>query len=83
MNGHSRIPIHEPRERALPSRASYGCEYMRYDSDAGLTDEENIEGLMEITALSLADWLADEPDLYTVDDLKMRFERVVKQERTS
>ncbi len=46
---------------------------MQYDSDADLTDEEIIRGLMEITALSLADWLAGEPDLYTVDDLKIRF----------
>ncbi len=32
-----------------------------YDSDADMTDEEIIEGLMEITALSLSDVLADEP----------------------
>jgi hypothetical protein len=33
-----------------------------YESDADKTDEEIAEGLMEITALSLADLLADEPD---------------------
>jgi len=38
------------RKRALP-----------YDSDADKTDEEIVEGLMEITALSLTDALADEP----------------------
>jgi len=38
------------RKRALP-----------YESDADRTDEEILEGLMEITALSLTDALADEP----------------------
>ena len=33
-----------------------------YESDADKTDEESVEGLMEITALSLTDSLADEPD---------------------
>jgi hypothetical protein len=32
-----------------------------YESDADKTDEEIAEGLMEITALSLTDLLADEP----------------------
>lgn len=32
-----------------------------YESDADKTDEEIVEGLMEITALSLTDSLADEP----------------------
>jgi hypothetical protein len=32
-----------------------------YDSDTDKTDEEIVEGLMEITALSLTDVLADEP----------------------
>jgi hypothetical protein len=32
-----------------------------YESDADKTDEEIVEGLMEITALSLSDLLADEP----------------------
>ncbi len=32
-----------------------------YDSDADKTDEEIIEGLMEITALSITDIIADEP----------------------
>ena len=32
-----------------------------YESDADKTDEEIVEGLMEITALSLTDLLADEP----------------------
>lgn len=32
-----------------------------YESDAGKTDEEIVVGLMEITALSLTDLLADEP----------------------
>lgn len=32
-----------------------------YESDADMTDEEIIEGLMEITALSLSDTLEDEP----------------------
>ena len=32
-----------------------------YESDADKTDEEIVEGLMEITALSLTDVLADEP----------------------
>jgi hypothetical protein len=32
-----------------------------YESDANKTDEEIVEGLMEITALSLTDTLADEP----------------------
>jgi len=34
-----------------------------YESDANKTDEEIVEGLMEITALSLTDTLADEPRL--------------------
>jgi hypothetical protein len=33
-----------------------------YESDADKTDEEIVEGLMEITALSITDSLADEPD---------------------
>jgi hypothetical protein len=33
-----------------------------YESDVDKTDEEIVEGLMEITALSLTDSLADEPD---------------------
>jgi hypothetical protein len=32
-----------------------------YESDADKTDEEIVEGLMEITAISLTDLLADEP----------------------
>ena len=32
-----------------------------YESDADKTDEEIVEGLMEITVLSLTDLLADEP----------------------
>jgi hypothetical protein len=32
-----------------------------YESDADMTDEEILEGLMEITALSLSDTLEDEP----------------------
>jgi hypothetical protein len=32
-----------------------------YESDADKTDEEIVDGLMEITALSLTDLLADEP----------------------
>ncbi len=32
-----------------------------YESDADKTDEEIVEGLMEITALSLSDTLQDEP----------------------
>jgi len=32
-----------------------------YYSDADKTDEEIVEGLMEITALSLTDALSDEP----------------------
>ena len=32
-----------------------------YESDVEKTDEEIVEGLMEITALSLTDLLADEP----------------------
>jgi len=32
-----------------------------YESDAYKTDEEIVEGMMEITALSLTDLRADEP----------------------
>ena len=32
-----------------------------YESDSDKTDEEIVAGLMEITALSLTDSLADEP----------------------
>jgi hypothetical protein len=32
-----------------------------YESDADKTDEEIVEGLIEITALSLTDLLAEEP----------------------
>jgi len=32
-----------------------------YESDADKTDEEIVEGLMGMTALSLTDLLADEP----------------------
>lgn len=38
------------RKQALP-----------YESDSDKTDEEIVQGLMEITALSLADSLVDEP----------------------
>ena len=41
---------HKDRKKSLP-----------YESDADKTDEEIVTGLMEITALSLTDVLADEP----------------------
>lgn len=41
---------HKGRKQSIP-----------YESDAKKTDEEIVEGLMEITALSLTDVLEDEP----------------------
>ncbi len=38
-----------------------GDKTLLYQSDADKTDEEIVEGLMEITTLSLTDSLADEP----------------------
>ncbi len=35
-----------------------------YKSDADMSDEEIVQGLMEISAISLADSLADEPHKY-------------------
>jgi hypothetical protein len=42
-------------------KASRREQDLPYESDQGLTDEEIAMGLMEITALSLADVLEDEP----------------------
>jgi hypothetical protein len=36
---------------------------LSYESDANKTDEEIVDGLMEITALSLTDSLEDEPTM--------------------
>ncbi len=41
---------------------SKDCQHsIPYESDEGLTDEEIVGGLMEITALSLTDVREDEP----------------------
>jgi len=43
---------------------------LQYDSE----ESEDITGsLMKLSELSLHDFLADEPDVYTVDDLKVRY----------
>ena len=44
-----------------------------YESDADKTDEEITEGLMKLSELSLHDFLESEPDIYTDDDLKVRY----------
>jgi len=43
---------------------------LQYDSE----EPEDITGsLMKLSELSLHDFLASEPDIYTVDDLKVRY----------
>jgi hypothetical protein len=44
-----------------------------YDSDADMTNEEITEGLIALSEISLHDFLASEPDIYTDKDLKVRY----------
>jgi hypothetical protein len=44
-----------------------------YDLDEPDDDREITMGLMKLSELSLHDFLASEPDIYTVDDLKVRY----------
>lgn len=44
-----------------------------YDLDEPDDDREITRGLMKLSELSLHDFLASEPDIYTVDDLKVRY----------
>jgi len=43
------------------------------DLDEPDDDREITRGLMKLSELSLHDFLASEPDIYTVDDLKVRY----------
>ncbi|MBN1322757.1 MAG: hypothetical protein JW986_01980 [Methanotrichaceae archaeon] len=54
----------EPLERQIRSR----------DIPYDLEDPEDVtSSLMTLSELSLHDFLANEPDIYTVDDLKVRY----------
>ena len=44
-----------------------------YDLDEPADEREITRGLMKLSELSLHDFLASEPDIYTVDDLKVRY----------
>jgi len=44
-----------------------------YESDADRTDEEIVEDLMMLSEMTLHDFLASEPDIYTDKDLKVRY----------
>lgn len=50
-----------PELVTMPQADSSLVKKRPYQSDEDKTDEEIVEGLMEITALSLTDLLADEP----------------------
>ncbi len=44
-----------------------------YDQEEPGEDEEITLALMKLSALSLQDFLESEPDIYTDDDLKVRY----------
>jgi len=44
-----------------------------YDLEEPIDDREITRGLMKLSELSLQDFLASEPDIYMVDDLKVRY----------
>lgn len=48
-------------------------EDLTYESDESESVEEIDAALMAISQLSLQDFLANEPDIYTDDDLKVRY----------
>jgi hypothetical protein len=50
-----------PESVIIPRADPNLVKKLPYESDTDKTDEEIVEGLMEITALSLTDLLADEP----------------------
>lgn len=56
-----RIPIKHPTED------------LTYESDEFESVEEINDALMRISELSLHDFLKSEPDIYTDDDLKVRY----------
>ena len=60
-------------------RVIFMCEVLerkdrRFDLQYDPGEPEDITGsLMKLSELSLHDFLANEPDIYTVDDLKVRY----------
>jgi len=38
-----------------------------------LTCEEEVRGIMKLAEVSLAEFLEDEPDIYTLKDLKVKY----------
>ncbi len=48
-------------------------EDLTYESDESESVEEISNGLMRISQLSLQEFLANEPDIYTDEDLKVRY----------
>lgn len=44
-----------------------------YDKEEPGEEEEVTQALMKLSELSLQDFLASEPDIYTDDDLKVRY----------
>ncbi len=51
----------------------YKLEDLTYESDESESVEEISNALMRLSQLSLQDFLANEPDIYTDDDLKVRY----------
>lgn len=41
--------------------------------EVDLTDEEELAEIMKLEEISLRKYLEDEPDIYTLDDLKVRY----------
>jgi len=61
----------ESAVRKIPTKHKLGD--LTYESDESESVEEINAALMMISQLSLQDFLANEPDIYTDDDLKVRY----------
>jgi hypothetical protein len=59
--GHLSLNISKLWVICMPEPAAGLVDELPYESDADMTNEEIVEGLMKITALSFSDLLADEP----------------------
>jgi len=57
--------------------ASATRSFLKIDSDiifeGDLTEEEEMAAIMKLEEISLRKFLEDEPDIYTLEDLKVRY----------
>lgn len=61
----------ESAMRKIPVK--YKLEDLTYESDESESVEEISNALMRLSQLSLQEFLANEPGIYTDDDLKVRY----------